>query len=223
MTIQQCSTLRNFLMNPLAAQGLVDAADRFIVIFGYGTLDTMTIFLLYIAFPLTGVMFFFVNTYLSAEMVEDEVCGFVRRSSWTIQLMFGVQWVTTIAAFIFYFLIYRKVTKHFDSRMSSNNGSLSQERYYKDRSIVSLFLVCCTIPAVLATPSALIYFAEVTFGAYDKVVSLVGSVFLDLAIPSVWTAYLVYIPSVRRGVIDLFMGAAFSRPASNTKQMIVMR
>ncbi|RCN48500.1 hypothetical protein ANCCAN_05496 [Ancylostoma caninum] len=41
ISIQNCSVLRNFVLNPLAVQAVVDAVDRFTVIFGYGTMETV--------------------------------------------------------------------------------------------------------------------------------------------------------------------------------------
>ncbi|KAL6732952.1 hypothetical protein Aduo_003655 [Ancylostoma duodenale] len=207
ISIQRCSVLRNFLLNPLAVQAVVDAVDRFIVIFGYGTMETVMIFLFYLSFPLVGVIFSFINSFLSTDLAADEFCGLVRRSSWTQHFMYAVQWMSTVVAVVLYFLIYRKVTKHFEQvRSSHNTGNLTQERYYKDRSIVSLFFFCCTIPIVLATPTIAVQFLELVFDVHNKSVDLVASALLDLSILSIWTAYVIYVPSVRHGVRDLFTG-----------------
>ncbi|VDO73565.1 unnamed protein product [Heligmosomoides polygyrus] len=151
MTLQQCSAIRNFLLNPLATQGLVDAVDRFVVIFGYGPLPESTIIIFYLLFPLTGVAFSLYNTVLSNELVLDE----------------------------------------------------TQDRYYKDRSILSLFTVCCILPIVFATPTLLISGLQSTLDIENKAVDLAASVFLDFAIPSIWTAYVIYIPSIRCGLLEM--------------------
>ncbi|EYC20337.1 hypothetical protein Y032_0022g578 [Ancylostoma ceylanicum] len=128
--------------------------------------------------------------------------------------------MSTVAAVVFYFLIYRKVTKHFEQVRSSHNtgGNLTQERYYKDRSIVSLFFFCCTIPIVLATPTIAVLLLGLLFNVHNKSVDLAASVLLDLSILSIWTAYVIYVPSVRHGVRDLFTGGAILRPICEPKR-----
>ncbi|VDK58061.1 unnamed protein product [Cylicostephanus goldi] len=42
MTVQYCSIIRNFIQNPIAAQGLVEAIDRYFIIFEHGVLQPIT-------------------------------------------------------------------------------------------------------------------------------------------------------------------------------------
>ncbi|VDL76377.1 unnamed protein product [Nippostrongylus brasiliensis] len=191
-TLAQCSTIRNLLMNPLAAQGAVDAVDRFTVIFSYGCLQEKTIISLYILFPLLGFGFSLMNTLVSEELLTDEVCGVVKS-------------LLTFFAATLYFLIYKMVNKQLSKVGPSTLAStkLTQDRYYKDRAIVSLFAVCSVLPLVFAIPTILLNIIESTLDIQSKVVDIGGAIFLDLAIPSVWSAYILYIPSIRHGLRDM--------------------
>ncbi|WKX88289.1 hypothetical protein Q1695_008156 [Nippostrongylus brasiliensis] len=209
-TLAQCSTIRNLLMNPLAAQGAVDAVDRFTVIFSYGCLQEKTylfsgIISLYILFPLLGLGFSLMNTLVSEELLTDEVCGVVKRYAWTSYFMYATQLLLTFFAATLYFLIYKMVNKQLSKVGPSTLAStkLTQDRYYKDRAIVSLFAVCSVLPLVFAIPTILLNTIESTLDIQSKVVDIGGAIFLDLAIPSVWTAYILYIPSIRHGLRDM--------------------
>ncbi|RCN48501.1 hypothetical protein ANCCAN_05497, partial [Ancylostoma caninum] len=48
-------------------------------------------------------------------------------------------------------------------------------------------------------------------------VDLVASALLDLSLLSIWTAYVIYVPSVRNGVRDLFTGVVISRSTYDTQ------
>ncbi|WKX88290.1 hypothetical protein Q1695_008156 [Nippostrongylus brasiliensis] len=196
-TLAQCSTIRNLLMNPLAAQGAVDAVDRFTLFSG--------IISLYILFPLLGLGFSLMNTLVSEELLTDEVCGVVKRYAWTSYFMYATQLLLTFFAATLYFLIYKMVNKQLSKVGPSTLAStkLTQDRYYKDRAIVSLFAVCSVLPLVFAIPTILLNTIESTLDIQSKVVDIGGAIFLDLAIPSVWTAYILYIPSIRHGLRDM--------------------
>lgn len=204
MTVQQCSTIRNFIQNPIAVQGLVDAVDRYLIIFDHEMLHPVTILLLYVAFPLVSIVVSAYNTFVTSEWVKDDVvCLITRRSSWTSHLLFATQWLTTVVAIALYFLIYRKITKHVQRQHTSNAGSLTHQQYYRDRSLVSFFFVCCTIPVILLTPTIAVTIVSGVFGLYNKVVTLISWLCLDAAIPFIWIVYVAYIPSIRQGVLDL--------------------
>ncbi|KAL6740782.1 hypothetical protein Aduo_014104 [Ancylostoma duodenale] len=205
MTVQQCSIIRNFVQNPIAVQGLVDAIDRYFIIFDHGVLHPITIFIIYALFPTTGILVAIYNSFITSDWVKDDVvCLITKRSSWTSNLLFAIQWTTTIVAILLYFLIYRKVTKHVQHHHKMQGRNLTQERYYRDRSVVSLFFICCTIPIMLLAPTILVTLVNAIFGAHDKTITIISWVCLDLAIPFIWTVYIMYIPSIRQGILDLF-------------------
>ncbi|WKY05190.1 hypothetical protein Q1695_005870 [Nippostrongylus brasiliensis] len=203
MTIQQCSVIRNFVQNPIAAQGLVDAIDRYIILFDIGMLHPM-ILILYITFPAVNVAFSAYNSFLTSDWVKDDVvCLITRRNSLTSNLLFASQWVATLVAILLYFRIYRKIIRHVERQRNSNPGSLSQQNYYRDRSVVSLFFVCATIPIILVCPTIVVTLVSAIFGVHNKVVTLLCWLYLDSTIPFIWTVYILYIPSIRQGVLDL--------------------
>ncbi|EYB93948.1 hypothetical protein Y032_0177g595 [Ancylostoma ceylanicum] len=205
MTVQQCSTIRNFMQNPLAAQALVDAIDRYFIIFDHGELHPITIFLIHALFPTTGILASIYNSFITTDWVEDDViCSITRRSSWTSILQFAILWTTTIVALFLYFLIYRKVRKHVQHHHKLQGRNLTQERYYRDRSVVSLFFVCCTIPIIFFAPTIIVSLVDDIVGVRDKAIKIISWVCLDLSIPFICTVYIVYIPSIRQGILDLF-------------------
>ncbi|KHJ75383.1 hypothetical protein OESDEN_25001 [Oesophagostomum dentatum] len=203
MTAQQCSIIRNFVQNPIAVQGFIEALDRYFIIFDHGVLHPVTILTLYALFPIASILTAVYNSFLTSDWVKDDVvCLITRRSAWTSDFLFAIQWLATIAAIILYFRIYRKVRKHV--RRQHMNKTLTQERYYRDRSIVSLFFVCCTIPVILLTPTIAVTLINAIFSIRNKVITLISWICLDLSIPFIWTVYLIYIPSIRQGVLDMF-------------------
>ncbi|PAV87893.1 hypothetical protein WR25_08665 [Diploscapter pachys] len=113
LTVQTCSTITRFITNPLSVTGIVDAVDRYFAIFGRKPLRIRWILLFYCAFPLTGVLASVYNTWISNEFVKDDmICPIARGSEATKGVLFVVQWISIICAMIFYFVIYRKLSKH---------------------------------------------------------------------------------------------------------------
>lgn len=45
----------------------------------------------------------------------------------------------------------------------------THQQYYRDRSLVSFFFVCCTIPVILLTPTIAVTIVSGVFGLYNKV------------------------------------------------------
>ncbi|VDL69566.1 unnamed protein product [Nippostrongylus brasiliensis] len=128
------------------------------------------ILILYITFPAVNIAFSAYNSFLTSDWVKDDVvCLITRRSSLTSNLLFASQWVATLIAILLYFRIYRKIIRHVERQRNSSPGSLSQQNYYRDRSVVSLFFVCTTIPIILVCPTIVVTLVSAIFGVHNKV------------------------------------------------------
>ncbi|VDM61454.1 unnamed protein product [Angiostrongylus costaricensis] len=161
VTVQTCSIVRNFVYNPIATQGFVDALERFCIAFFSHEMSMITVFVLYTLFPLICIGIGVYNTFISTTLLQtDDVCAIVRRTKWTNITLVIIQWGSAAVAVLLYIAIWKQLQRRRSNAGITPVASTSHEtvklcitRYYWDPTIVRVFFICCVLPLVLAIPS----------------------------------------------------------------------
>lgn len=227
ITVQACSVIRNFVYNPIATQAFVDAFERFLMAFFNYDMPLVAVFALYSLFPLISVVLAFYNSFFTDSLLRtDDVCATVRRTKWTNIVLVVIQWASAVIAVILYVAVWRKVRRHFREKTSPSDvtGALDPirmctTRYYWDRNVVKVFLVCCMLPVVLSVPSLIISILT-EFDIYqNSVANVAGIVILDMTTPITWIIYISYISHIRRSLFDCILCRMRRRPATQKIHM----
>ncbi|CAD6197640.1 unnamed protein product [Caenorhabditis auriculariae] len=125
ITVLQCSLFRNLTNNPMATPGIVDAIDRFLVIFGFHTMRLSLISFLYITPPILGFFIGLYNTVIPCNVIHDDfLCPVLIRTPWIYDIMNFFQWFCVAFAVTISFLCWLKIKLHVHSTTTTSKPTI---------------------------------------------------------------------------------------------------